>query len=194
MKDDIALSRLLDQFLAEHPEPTSADWRALVLANPQFREDIADFTATYQSIQRVHEDDVQSNFFVKEEGSNSLEFALKFDEQSRNPLAVIESPEGQDEMVREFRLGNYEELVLGVLIGQVKAAKRIIDYIAAKARSTVEEVQHAFELRHRELEVSMSSQDKPEAMPLLSWQEEVERLVDDPDERQRLLALDLPNR
>lgn len=190
MKDDIALSRLLDQFLFEHPEPTSADWRALVLAHPQFREDIADFAATHQSIQGVREDDVHSNFFVEEGASKSLEFALSFTKNNADPLEVIESPEGQDELIREFQLAEHEELVLGVLIGQVRAAKKMVDYIAAKARSTAELVWQAFELRHKELEVSMSSKDKPETMPLLSWQEEVERLVDDSAEKKRLLALD----
>lgn len=190
MKDDIALSRVLDQFLFEHPEPTSADWRALVLAQPQFREEIADFAVTYQSVQGVSEEDVHSNFFVDEQSSKSLAFALKLANLSDDPLEVISSPEAQEELMHEFRLAEHEELVLGVLIGQVRAAKKIVQYIAAKAQSTVELVWEAFDLRHRELEVSMSSREKPEAMPLLSWAEEVERLVEDPAEKKRLLALD----
>lgn len=190
MKNNLSLKRLLDQFLLEHRDPTNADWRALVLACPQFREDIADFAATYQTVQSVREDDVHSNFYVQEEASKSLEFALNFKKNDVDPLAAIESPEGQDELIREFQLAEHEELVLGILIGQVRAAKKIVDYIAEKARSTAELVWQALELRHRELEVSMSSKDKPEVMPLLSWQEEVERLVDDPAEKKRLLALD----
>ncbi|MBS0437104.1 MAG: hypothetical protein JSR75_19835 [Proteobacteria bacterium] len=190
MKDDIALSRVLDQFLFEHPEPTSADWRALVLAQPQFREDIADFAATYQSGQGVSEEEVHSNFIVDEQSSKSLTFALKLANLNDDPLEVIASPDAQEELMHEFQLAEHEELVLGVLIGQVRAAKKIVEYIAAKAQSTVELVWESFDLRHRELEVSMSSRERPEAMPLLSWADEVERLVEDPAERKRLLALD----
>lgn len=190
MKNDFSLNRLLDQFLLEHRDPTNADWRTLVLAYPQFREDIANFAATYQTVQHVRVDDVRSNFFVQEEASKSLEFALDFTKNIAGPLVVIESLEDQDELIREFQLAEHGELMLGILIGQVRAARKIVDYIAAKASSTAELVWQALELRHRELEVSMSSKEKPEAMPLLSWQEEVERLVDNPAEKKRLLALD----
>jgi hypothetical protein len=186
MNDEIALSRLLDQFLFEHPEPTSADWRAVLKAHPEFRKDIADFAATFASLRHVTEDDVRSNFFTMNERSDVTDVGTT----TSDPLAFLDNPEGQDELIHEFRLERYQELVLGVLIGQVKAAAKILEYIATKAAVSLDDVNRSFNDRREELAVSMSSREKPQAFPFLSWKDEVERLVADAQERKRLIALD----
>jgi hypothetical protein len=185
MLENKALSRLLDEFLFEHPEPTAADWRAVLVGHPEFRTDIADFAATYSNVRLVTEDDVRSNFFMTEDSEAAAQAAVRPD-----PLQFLDTAEGRDELVREFRLQKHQELVLGLLIGQVMAPRSILQYWASKASRTVEEIMEAFDFRREEFSVSMSSSVKPELMPVSPWADEVERLVEDGKERARLLALD----
>lgn len=185
MVENKALSRLLDEFLFEHPEPIAADWRALLVAQPEFRTDIADFAATYSNVCLVSEDDVRSNFFASSESETAQQAAARTDS-----LQFLDTGEGRDELVQEFQLQKHQELVLGLLIGQVMPAKRILCYLASKSSQSVEAVMEALEFRRQEFSVSMSSSVKPELVPVAGWSQEVLRLVDDQKERQRLLQLD----
>lgn len=185
MYENKALSRLLDEFLFEHPEPTAADWRALLLAQPEFRTDIADFAATYSNVCLVTEDDVRSNFFESSESETAQQDAARTDS-----LQFLDTGEGRDELVQEFQLHKHQELVLGLLIGQVTPAKRILSYLARKSAQSVDAVLQALEFRRQDFSVSMSSSVKPELMPVAGWAQEVQRLVDEQKERQRLLQLD----
>ena len=190
MNEDIALSRLFDSFLFEHPQPTSADWKDLMKAHPEFREDIAGFASTFASLRHVDEDDVRSNFAFSDSSSTLLVSAKSHGRSpAAGPLELLGTHEGREELSREFGLLEHEELALGIFIAQVQAPVRMVAYLAQKARQTRDAVRAAFAQMHDELAVSMSSKDKPENMKLLTWEEEVNRLVKDPREKLRLLAL-----
>lgn len=190
MNEDIALSRLLDSFLFKHPEPTGADWTALLKAHPEFRADIADFASIFSSLRHVDEDDVRSNFGVVEEGSSLFSATRSPGKRAgEGPLELFSTPEGREEVSREFGLQDHEELALGLFIAQVQAPASIVAFLARKASQTRDTVVNALAQMHDQLAVSMSSRSKPESMKLLTWEEEVIRLVKDPRERQRLLSL-----
>lgn len=191
MTQDIALSRLLDGFLFEHPEPTSADWRALLKAHPEFCEDIAEFASTFSSLHHVDEDDVRSNFGFTTEGESLL--AVVHERKSQegvDPLELLGTHEGREELTAAFGFQEHLELALGIFIGQVQVPAKVVTYLAKRTQRAPQVIRDRFAALHGELAVSMSSREKPESMKLLTWEEEVNRLVKDKRERQRLLSLD----
>jgi hypothetical protein len=191
MTQDIALSRLLDGFLFEHPEPTSADWRTLLKAHPEFREDIAEFASTFSSLHHVDEDDVRSNFGFATEGERLLAaIHERGSQEGADPLELLGTHEGREEVTTAFGLQDYLELALGIFIGQVQVPAKVVSYLSKRAQCAPQAIRDRFAALHGELAVSMSSREKPESMKLLTWEEEVNRLVKDTGERQRLLSLD----
>jgi hypothetical protein len=188
---------LIEFFLYAHPAPTTADWKALITANPSMAEDIADFAVWIGETNRneVSAPDMPMDEELANATKSSLLSALGANtapvEQAMAALKQCKGPVART-LAREIGLGERVDLLDQVVSGEARAPYALMKRLARKFELHLAAVAEVFAVNFQNRPVQAFKTDgKPQlSQEPVSWKQAVEASGAQGDEARRLLQLE----
>ena len=191
------VTTLIESFLYTHPQPTKANWKELIVANPAFAEDIADFAMWYGKTEHIDEsafDEALDEELFNATKSNLLSTVYTNTaplEKAKVAFQKCKGPMARN-IARKIGLGERVDLFDQVVSGEAHAPYVILKRLARTFSLQLAAVAELFALNFQNRQMqAFKSEDKPKVdLEPISWREAVVATGVKGEEAQRLLHLE----
>ncbi|MFT3848528.1 MAG: hypothetical protein QM739_07545 [Propionivibrio sp.] len=188
---------LIDSFLKSNPQPTNADWKRLIDANPEQATDIAEVAVLFGDVRSLDEsaydETIDENLF-----NETKSYVLNL--VSANKAPVIEARNAVDNVkgpkaravARDIGLGERVSLYNQVVSGEIKAPYVLLKRLARLFRVQLASLAEVFSANFANRPVPVfKSDNKPELLTEpMSWRQAITAAGITGEEAERLIALE----
>ncbi len=188
---------LIESFLKSNPQPTNADWKQLIDANPEQATDIAEVAMLFGDVRSLDEsaydEPIDENLF-----NETKSYVLNL--VSTNKAPVIEARSAVDNVkgpkaravARDIGLGERVSLYNQVVSGEIKAPYVLLKRLARLFRVQLASLAEVFSANFANRPVPVfKSDNKPELLTEpMSWRQAITAAGITGEEAERLIALE----
>lgn len=192
-----AAAIIIESFLCANPNPTSSKWKTLILANPEFAEEISDFALWHGKTRHIDEsafdEPVDEQLFnaTKSELLSALYINTAPVEKARVELLKFKGPAARN-IAREIGLGERVDLFNQMICGEVRAPYALLKRLSSKMGVQLAALAEVFSLNFMNRPAQAFKADgKPQHdVEPISWKQAIEAADIKEEEAERLLHLE----